>query len=87
MNKTWKKRALWGLVILIIVLLAGGRILYSNTYQPTTEALSSAKMAKIENKTLFFKGDSSKPTILFYQGALVENASYSIWAKKVSEAG
>ncbi|MHC5229345.1 alpha/beta hydrolase [Enterococcus sp. LJL99] len=81
------KRGAWGLGIVLILLLASGLFLHFNTYQPTAEALDQAKTAKIENKTLFFKGDSDKPTVLFYQGGLVENASYSIWAKKVSEAG
>lgn len=87
MNRKWIKRLLWGIVVVLVVVFASGMFLRVNTYQPTTEALNDAKTAKNENKTLFFKGEPDKPTILFYQGALVENASYSIWAKKVSESG
>ena len=87
MNKKWIKRLSWGFGILLVLILASGVFLHFNTYRPTVEALKEAEAAKIENKTVFFEGEPDKPAVLFYQGALVENTSYSIWAKKISEAG
>lgn len=87
MNKKSVKFLLWAMSLLLTILITTVLLIHHNTYEPTIEALGEANNAHIENKTLFFKGDPDKPAILFFQGALVENASYSIWAKKVSDAG
>lgn len=75
-----------GLGILVII-AATFFYVKSATYMPTTQALNAAKKAENYGSTLVFKGDSQKMSLIFYQGAFVDNASYSIWAKKVSEAG
>lgn len=85
--KKWQKRLLWFFGIIVTVILIALFYLKTITYTPTTTAIESAEKATVENGTLAFKGDSKKPALIFYQGALVENTSYSIWAKKVAEAG
>ncbi|MGX7243306.1 alpha/beta hydrolase [Enterococcus quebecensis] len=85
--KKWQKRLLWMTGILAILLVVGLFYIKTITYTPTTEALEVSKKAVDESGTLIFEGDRNKPAIIFYQGALVENASYSIWAQKVAKAG
>ena len=41
--------------------------------------------AEVQNDTLVFKGNPKKTSIIFYQGALVDNKSYSIWANKLAK--
>ncbi|WP_412989359.1 alpha/beta hydrolase [Pediococcus siamensis] len=85
-----KRTKIWlGIVTLIIVLgLGGWGFLRSQVYQPSTAAQQVENQATIKNGTLVFPVKlSTKPTVIFYPGALVEPGSYSIWAKKVSDAG
>ncbi|ALS00600.1 carboxymethylenebutenolidase [Enterococcus silesiacus] len=85
--KKWQKRLLWFLGVFVLVILVGLFYIKTITYTPTTMAVEASQKASNENGTLFFKGDKEKPALIFYQGALVESASYSIWAEKVAEAG
>jgi hypothetical protein len=85
--KKWQKRLLWILGVFIAIVLVGLFYLKTVTYTPTTTAMESAEQAKTEEGTLVFKGDPKKTALIFYQGALVENTSYSIWAQQVAEAG
>jgi dienelactone hydrolase len=77
------------IVLGIIIGLAAIGIFYirTQTYQPTTQAQASAEQAKSLDGTLVFKGKSEQPAVIFYQGALVDNASYSLWAEKIAEKG
>ncbi|WP_137596999.1 alpha/beta fold hydrolase [Paucilactobacillus kaifaensis] len=73
---------------LLAVLFVGWIYLRTQIYQPSQEAEKIAKQAKDTRTGLYFKSDSAKKsTIIFYPGALVEPASYSIWAKKLANAG
>lgn len=85
--KKFKKIALWVVSILLVLLAAGFIYIKSSTYHPTPQATKSASQAEKLDNALVFKGNPDKPSIIFYQGALVDNASYSIWASKVAEAG
>ncbi|MBO0439060.1 alpha/beta hydrolase [Candidatus Enterococcus ikei] len=85
--KKWQKRLLWIIGVVIAFILVGLFYIKTITYTPTTDALAISKKATNENGVLFFEGDQEKPALIFYQGALVENASYSVWAEKVSQAG
>lgn len=85
--KKWQKRLLWFMGVLIALILIGLFYVKTITYTPTTMALEASQKATDEKDVLFFKGDKEKPALIFYQGALVESASYSIWAEKVAEAG
>ncbi|MGX7262546.1 alpha/beta hydrolase [Enterococcus crotali] len=85
--KKWQKRLLWFLGVVVTVILVGLFYIKTITYTPTTNAIEASKKAENENGLLYFKGDKEKPALIFYQGALVENTSYSIWAEKVAQAG
>lgn len=85
--KKWQERFLWFVGVLIALVLIGLFYLKTITYTPTTNALEVSKKAIDEDGVLLFKGDQEKPALIFYQGALVEAASYSVWAEKVAEAG
>ncbi|MBP2099669.1 alpha/beta hydrolase [Enterococcus rivorum] len=86
-TKKWKRIALISLLGLISIVVIALIYLKSVTYTPTTEALNAAKQATYKGNTLVFKGNPKKVSVIFYQGAFVDNASYSIWANKVAEAG
>lgn len=73
--------------IIISILIVGFIYVKTITYQPTTQALDISKNAELKNDTLVFEGEKDRPALIFYQGALVENTSYSIWAQKVADAG
>lgn len=75
-----------GVVILIIATFIFF-YLKTNSYHPTSEALKISQKAEVQNDTLVFKGNPKKTSIIFYQGALVDNKSYSIWANKLAKAG
>lgn len=85
--KKWQKRLTWIGGVLVTLILVGLFYIKTITYTPTTNALEVSEKATNEKGILFFKGNKEKPALIFYQGALVENASYSIWAKKVAQAG
>ncbi|GGC80957.1 alpha/beta hydrolase [Enterococcus wangshanyuanii] len=85
--KKWQKRLLWIFGAIVALTLIGLFYLKTITYTPTTAAIESAKQAEKENGVLVFKGDENKPSVIFYQGALVENTSYSPWAQQVAKAG
>lgn len=87
------KKVLLSVIIFLAVIAVGGLIfLKAATHKPTSEALAYEKnYAKVTSETLFFPAQSRKeenlPTILFYPGAMVDSASYSIWAEQVANAG
>lgn len=85
--KKFKKIVLWVVSILLALLAAGFIYIKSSTYHPTPQASNIGRQAEKADNALVFKGYPDKPSVVFYQGALVDNASYSIWASKVAEAG
>lgn len=85
--KKWKKVSLSIALILIGGLLVGFFYVQTITYRPTSSAVRASDIAEKEGDVLFFEGSEDNPTILFYQGAFVENSSYSVWAKEVADAG
>lgn len=85
--KRWQKVSVYIIILMVVGLLGGWFYIQSSTYQPTETAVETAASAEKEKDVLVFEGSDENPTILFYQGAFVENASYSIWAEQVAEAG
>lgn len=84
------KRVLIGIIILLG--LAGGAGYYylqQNTYEPSSQASQIAQNGKDKKDYLFFetKEKSQKPLVIFYPGALVEPASYSVWAEQLAKSG
>ena len=85
-----KKIFKWFLAILITLLILSITVIgivKSKTYQPSLAAQNAAKTSTVVNNTTKFQGDDSKPSVIFYPGALVEPKSYSIWARNVAKAG
>lgn len=85
-----KKLSKWllGILIALVVIISAMFLVVKNKeYQPSKRATVAAQTSSIVNNTIKFQGDDSKPMVIFYPGALVEPKSYSIWAKKVSQAG
>ncbi|EKF50738.1 alpha/beta hydrolase [Lactococcus garvieae] len=85
--KKLQKITLWVASILLILFAAAFIYIKSSTYHPTERANTVAQKAEKKDGVLLFKGNPDKPSLIFYQGAFVENASYSIWASKVAKAG
>ncbi|WP_125980352.1 alpha/beta hydrolase [Loigolactobacillus iwatensis] len=81
------------ILLALILLLVGGGYLYtkSQLHHPQKIALAAAKQATKEtNSYLYFKAHhpkENKPTVIFYQGALVDAASYSSLALKLATNG
>lgn len=77
-----------GIIIALIVIFSATFFIVKNKeYQPSAAAQTAATNSSIVNNTIKFQGDDQKPMVIFYPGALVEPKSYSIWAKKVAQAG
>ena len=85
--KKFNKIVIWVASIFLVLLAAGFIYVKSSTYHPTPQASNIARQAEQLDNALVFKGSPDKLSIIFYQGAFVDNASYSIWASKVAEAG
>lgn len=85
--KKIKKILIWLVSIILVILIAGAAYLHFSAYQPSSSANQAVHIAKQDNKETFFKAKHSKLTVVFYPGALVAPNSYSIWAKKVAQAG
>ncbi|MGX7418533.1 alpha/beta hydrolase [Carnobacterium gallinarum] len=92
--KTRYKVGISSLVVLIFIIIGGFYFLMQTTYLPSKAALTtlqttdSIKVIQTKNVTVFEPISMPKPiSVLFYQGALVDEASYGIWAKQLAEAG
>lgn len=86
MKKRWK--VLFSSLLGVGLLLLGGVWwLASQQHQPAAAAANLATTAKKVETGLTFPGDPQQPLVIFYQGAFVEAASYSLWANALSEAG
>ncbi|MEG1486876.1 alpha/beta hydrolase [Lactococcus sp.] len=75
-----------GAIFLVIIGLSFFYI-KTNSYQPSSKALSFSQKSETQGSTLVFKGNPEKTSVIFYQGALVDNRSYSIWASKLASNG
>ncbi|MFD1393355.1 alpha/beta hydrolase [Lacticaseibacillus jixianensis] len=85
-----RRTKIWlGLLVGLLVLLAAGwGALQANTHQPTPAAVRASRAAVRTDYGLAFKAKRpAGASVIFYPGALVAPASYSIWAKQLAEAG
>ncbi|MFC4770411.1 alpha/beta family hydrolase [Enterococcus hermanniensis] len=86
--KKWKKILLGILVGIIGILLGGIFYLHTQMYSASDHAQKSAEQASVTNDWLYFSTkNKDNPIIIFYPGALVDPASYSVWAEEVAQAG
>ena len=85
-----------GLVLLVLLFLGGLFLLHTRTYQPLNETLketesTSQYTVKETNDALIFLPLNNKgqqdTSVLFYQGGLVEEKSYSTIAAKLATQG
>ncbi len=87
--KKLKKISLGVLVLVLAVLAVGTAVLQHKTYQASSQAQTAAKAATKTTKDylLFKSSGDTKATIIFYQGALVEETAYATMAKDLAKEG
>lgn len=84
----WKKILVAVSAAIVVVLIGGFIWLRVSVYQPTATAEATAGAADKSQDYYVFKAEgNSKASLIFYPGALVAPASYSVWAKAVAKAG
>ena len=90
-QKLKKSTKIWLAVIagLASLVLIGVAVLKTQSYQPTPQAATVAQQSgQSRDDGLFFAAKKPHgPTVIFYPGALVAPASYSLWAQKLAENG
>ncbi|WP_204983076.1 alpha/beta hydrolase [Streptococcus equinus] len=86
--KKLKKCLLYFLVCLTSLLVLGLGFIRYKTYQAHQSSMAAAKSAKITKDYLLFESkESTKATIIFYQGALVEEKAYANLANDLAKSG
>ncbi len=87
--KKLKKISLGVLVLVLAFLAVGTAVLQHKTYQASSQAQTAAKAATKTTKDylLFKSSGDTKATIVFYQGALVEETAYATMAKDLAKEG
>lgn len=86
--KKIKKFTLSFLLIIAILITISGVVLHQKTYQASSEAQTAAKTAESTKDYLFFQSSgTAKASIVFYQGALVEETAYASLAKNLAQEG
>ena len=63
-----------------------GAHLHHATYRPTTTTLQAVRSAHTTKDVTTFKAKHSRLTVIFYPRALVQPASYALWAQQVAQA-
>lgn len=73
---------------LLVVLAAAWALVRAQIYQPSVRTTAAAQQATKQDGGLVFPAQQVRgPAVVFYPGALVEPASYSLWASRVAAAG
>lgn len=86
--KKIKKFTLSFLLIIATLIAISGVVLHQKTYQASSEAQTAAKTAESTKDYLFFQSSgTAKASIVFYQGALVEETAYANLAKNLAQEG
>ena len=86
--KKIQKFTLSFLLIIAILITISGVVLHQKTYQASSEAQTAAKTAESTKDYLFFQSSgTAKASIVFYQGALVEETAYASLAKNLAQEG
>lgn len=88
-KKKIKKIACFLLVAISLALIAGLVYLKANTYSADRAAIQAMASGQPDqdNSVTVFQGQKDKPSLIFYPGALVEPASYSLLAQKLAAEG
>lgn len=90
-----KKKIVLGFLFILLLLFTIGFIALKNiTYQPSSSAIQAATtnssyQVKETTDGVYFKPNQKTfpISVIFYQGALVNQKSYSIWASKLASEG
>lgn len=86
--KKLKKFLLYFLVCLAALFVLSLGFIRYKTYQAHQSSMAAAKSAKITKDYLLFESkESAKATIVFYQGALVEEKAYAGLANDLTKSG
>ena len=79
---------LFGLFNTTLLVLRALVFIRYKTYQAHQSSIAAAKSAKITKDYLLFESkESAKATIIFYQGALVEEKAYANLANDLAKSG
>lgn len=88
-----KKLKIIGLVLIgIVILVIGGSFIWIQTssYDASGTAETAITTAVDEDSYYYFEGAGENhedlPAIIYFPGALVDSASYGIWADKIADA-
>lgn len=92
--KNKKKIIIWFTLALLVLFTVGSITLRNLTYQPSSSAFEAAinhasYTVGTTDDVIYFK-PTKQPlpiSVIFYQGALVDQKSYSIWASKLATEG
>lgn len=92
--KNKKKIIIWFTLALLVLFTVGSITLRNLTYQPSSSAFEAAinhasYTVGTTDDVIYFK-PKKQPlpiSVIFYQGALVDQKSYSIWASKLATEG
>lgn len=86
--KKWTKIIIGTLIALFLVCGGGWLYLRSQVYQASRSAeVASQSAVETQSGLNFLIKHEKGPAVIFYPGALVSPASYSIWARQVAAAG
>ncbi|WP_265457872.1 alpha/beta hydrolase [Enterococcus sp. HY326] len=84
----WQKVLLGALLAIVLVFAGGFLYLEKSTYSASTAAVNAEQVSQESKDYYYFAApEKSSINLIFYQGALVEADSYSIWAEQVAQAG
>ncbi|MBM7642571.1 alpha/beta hydrolase [Streptococcus loxodontisalivarius] len=81
------KYLLISLSLLGLIFLGFTALLFSKTYQASSQAESLVKTAISKDNYLLFEAENPKASVIFYQGALVEEAAYAPMVEQLSQSG
>lgn len=85
--KKWQKLLLGVTGTVSLLAISGIIILKMNITPPAKAALDALSTAEVTSEGYYFKGEKSKPLILFAPGALIDVRSYGVWAKELADQG
>lgn len=95
-KKNRSKRLIISLIVFVIVVTTGISLFHKFSYQASSEAIRWVEMPKVtevqeSSEYIYFKplddDEHNRPTILFYNGAFVDERAYSKLATKLAEEG
>lgn len=83
------KKKIFLLIVAALLVLIGSGIIYfkHRITPPSAAALKSLAAAEKRPSGYYFPGESDKPLIIVYPGALIDVRGYSVWASALAREG